>query len=114
MRELTADEVCNILRSNPDRTMPAKWGKNQVSINSRTQYMKYEPPAVQKWAEMKRKRTKREDNHRKALKKSAANTPTITSMLKPRLPEIEPENKDSFDCIFVDNLVNPQHVTIGD
>ncbi len=82
MRELTSDEVSNMLMSNPDCTMPAKRDKNVVSINSRTKYLKREPPAVQKWAEMKRKRAKREDNQTKALKTSAANTPTITSMLK--------------------------------
>jgi hypothetical protein len=48
LRELTSDEVSKILMSNPDRTMPAKRGKNLVSINSRTKYLKHEPPAVQK------------------------------------------------------------------
>jgi hypothetical protein len=84
--------------------MPAKRGINLVSITSRTKYFKHEPLAVQKWAEMKRKRAKREDNQRKALKISAANTPTITSMLNLLLPGIETE--DNVDSILDDALTD--------
>jgi hypothetical protein len=104
LHELTSDEVSKILMSNPDRTMPAKRGKNVVSINSRTKYLKHEPPAVQKWAEMKWKRAKRENNQRKALKTSAANTPTITSMLKLLVPGTETE--DNMDTILDDALTD--------
>jgi hypothetical protein len=109
LRELTSDEVSNILMSNPDRTMPAKGGKNVLSIKSRTKYFKHEPPAVQKWAEMKRKRTKREDNKRKTLKISAANTPTITSMLNLLLPGTETED----NVVLVSSVQHPRQKRKG-
>jgi hypothetical protein len=106
LTELTPAEVRQILMMNPDCTMPAKRGKNLVSINSRTGYLRHEPMGVRKLAETNRKRAKREQNKRIDLKKAADNTVKITSLFQPLLAFPETDTEESIDSILDDALTD--------
>jgi hypothetical protein len=102
LSEVSPAKVHDLLMSNPDRTMPAKRGKNMVSINSSTGHFKHEPVGVQKLVDKNRKRAKKEHNNRNVLKIAAETTRKITSMFKPLLPEIE----ESLDSILDEALTD--------
>jgi hypothetical protein len=106
LTELTPAEVRQILMMNPDCTMPAKRGKNVVSVNSRTGYLRHKPIGVRKLAETNRKRAKREQNKRIDLKKAADNTVKITSLFQPLLAFSETDTAESFDSKLDDALTD--------